>query len=59
MAARWIGVYRAYAAPDSSPTSVITVPPERHFPRPVIVIHGILAVATVVLVLFAVFFSGS
>jgi hypothetical protein len=59
MAARWLGVYRAYAAPNSSATRVITVPPERYFPRPVIVIHGLLAVATVVLVLFSVFFDGS
>jgi hypothetical protein len=59
MAARWIGVYRAYAAPDSSATRVITVPPERHFPRPVIVIHGIMAVATVALVLGALLFGGS
>jgi hypothetical protein len=59
MAWRWIRVYRAYAAPDSSPGRVIVVPPERHFPRPVIVIHGIFAVATLVLVLFVVFFSGS
>jgi hypothetical protein len=59
MAARWIGVYRAYAAPESSLVRVITVPPERHFPRPVIVIHGISAAATVTLVLFTVFFTGS
>jgi hypothetical protein len=58
MAARWIGVYRAYATPASS-TRVIVVPPERHFPRPVIVIHGIFAIATIALVVFAVFFSGS
>jgi hypothetical protein len=59
MAARWIGVYRAYAAPSSSPMRVIAVPPERHFPRPVIVIHGLFAVATLALVVSAVFFSGS
>ncbi|MGH3207969.1 MAG: hypothetical protein ACRDNO_09415 [Trebonia sp.] len=59
MATRWIGVYRAYAAPNSSPMRVIAVPPERHFPRPVIVIHGLFAFATLVLVVFAVFFSGS
>jgi hypothetical protein len=58
MAARWIGVYRAYAAPGSSPTRVIAVPPERHFPRPVIVIHGLFAVTTLALVVSAVFFSG-
>ena len=59
MAARWVGVYRAYAAPASSPTSVIVVPPERHFPRPVILIHGIFAVVTLGLVVYAVFLSGS
>ena len=59
MAARWIGVYRAYAAPDSSPTMVVTVPPERYFPRPVVLLHGVLAVTTVVLVVLTVFFDGS
>ena len=59
MAARWVGVYRAYAAPESSMARVITVPPERHFPRPVIVIHGLSAAVTVSLVLFTVFFAGS
>ena len=59
MAARWIGVYRLYAAPGSMPSSVIAVPPERHFPRPVILIHGIFAFATIAFVVFAVFFSGS
>ena len=59
MAARWIGVYRAYAAPGSTPTRLIAVPPERHFPRAVIVAHGIFAVATIVLVVLTVFFTGS
>jgi hypothetical protein len=59
MAVRWIRVYRGYAAPGSSPTRVVAVPPERHFPRPVIVIHGLFAVATLTLVVLAVFFSGS
>jgi hypothetical protein len=59
MAARWVGVYRAYAAPAAISTSVIAVPPERHFPRPVIVIHGICAIVTIGLVVYAVFFSGS
>jgi hypothetical protein len=59
MAGRWVTVYRAYAAPDSSPGRVIVVPPERHFPRPVILIHGIFAIATIVLVVLAVFFSGN
>ena len=59
MAARWIGVYRAYAAPGSSAGLLVAVPPERHFPRPVIVIHGLFALATLILVVSAVFFSGS
>ena len=52
MAARWIGVYRAFAAPVPSLGRKITVPPERHFPLPVVVAHGILAITTLVLVLF-------
>jgi hypothetical protein len=55
MAIRWIKVYRDFAAPHSSQTSLVTVPPERHFPLPVIVIHGAFAFATIGLVLFAVF----
>ena len=59
MVTRWIGVYRAYAAPSSSPSRLITVPPERHFPRPVVVVHGAFAVATIVLVVSSVFFTSS
>jgi hypothetical protein len=59
MAARWIGVYRAYAAPDSSQSMIIRVPPERHFPRSVVALHGILAVSTLVLVTLSVLFDGS
>lgn len=59
MAARWISVYRAYAAPASVPTKLSAVPPERHFPRPVIVIHGLFATATIFLVVFTVFFTSS
>ena len=59
MAARWVGVYRTYAAPGSLPTAVIAVPPERHFPRPVVAIHGIFATVTIGMVLWAVFMSGS
>ena len=57
MAVRWIGVYRAYEAPGSPSAAVVTVPPERHFPRPVVIIHGVLAVITVVLVLYSVLFD--
>ena len=58
MAARWIRVYRAVPAPGPSLTRTITVPPERNFSLPVVVAHGILAVTTLVLVLFTVFFTG-
>lgn len=57
MVGRWIGVYRAYAAPSSSPSRLITVPPERHFPRPVVILHGAFALATVVLVVSSVLFT--
>jgi hypothetical protein len=52
MAARWIRVYRAFTAPGPSLTRRIAVPAERNFPLPVVVAHGILAVTTLVLVLF-------
>ena len=51
MAARWIGVYRKVAAPGPSLTRQAIVPPERNFPLPVVIIHGVLAVTTLVLVL--------
>ena len=52
MAARWIGVYRAVGNPGPSLTRKVNVPPERNFPLPVVVAHGILAVTTLTLVLF-------
>jgi hypothetical protein len=52
MAARWIGVYRAFGAPGPPLTRRIAVPPERNFPLPVVIAHGLLAVITLVLVLF-------
>lgn len=58
MAARWIRVYRAFTDPGPSLTRVVTVPPERHFPLPVVVAHGILAVTTIVMVLFTVLVAG-
>jgi hypothetical protein len=53
MAARWITVYRAHAASTvrRSRGSGPAVPPERHFPLPVVIGHGILAATTIVLVL--------
>ena len=57
MLTRWIPVHRAANASfdearSASPGSVAVVigPPERNFPVPVVVVHGIFAVITVVLV---------
>jgi hypothetical protein len=58
MAARWIGVYRAFADPGPSFTRSSAAPPERSFPLPVVVIHGIVAVTTLVLVLFTALGAG-
>ncbi|MEV7794814.1 hypothetical protein [Streptomyces sp. NPDC087512] len=56
MLARWIPVHRDRATPAAAgaaagPGTAGTVPAERHFPVPVVVAHGLLAVATLVLVL--------
>lgn len=51
MASRWITVYRTVAAPGPSLTRSTIVPPERNFPLPVVILHGLMAVTTVVLVL--------
>jgi len=59
MAFRWLQVYRQYAKPALASTRLVSVPPERHFPRPVIVIHGLLAFVTIGLVVFTVFFTES
>ena len=58
MAARWIRVYRAFVAPGPSLTRKIAVPPERNFPLPVVVAHGVLAVTTLVLVLVTALGAG-
>ena len=50
MAARWVGVYRTFAKPGPSLAAKRTVPPERNFPVPVVIVHGLLGVTTIVLV---------
>jgi hypothetical protein len=50
MAVRWISVYRRYGAPGSAAALEVAVPPERHFPVPVILLHGTFAVVTIALV---------
>jgi hypothetical protein len=67
MAGRWIGVYRMYKTPSAVvvPTGARgaagadAVPPERKFPVPVVIAHGVLAVATIVIVLLTAFSPGS
>ena len=61
LAVRWIGVYRAHQTPaavlvpfgarGADSLTPAPVPPERNLPVPVVVAHGLLAAATVVLVL--------
>jgi hypothetical protein len=51
MAVRWVSVYRAHdSAAVRGERAGITVPPERNFPLPVVIGHGLFAVATIVLV---------
>jgi len=52
MAGRWIIVYRTYARPGPSLSRREIVPPERNFPLPVVIAHGVLAITTLVLVIF-------
>jgi hypothetical protein len=52
MAARWIPVQRNYAKPGPSLASRRTVPPERNFPVPVVIAHGLLGLTTIVLVVY-------
>jgi manganese efflux pump family protein len=58
MAARWIRVYRTVGDPGPSLTRNVSVPPERNFPLPVVVAHGLLAVTTVILVVFTALSAG-
>ena len=64
MLARWIPVYRnsmasATPAAGGSPAGSDDAVPERSFPVAVVAAHGLLAVATVVLVLLAMVGIGS
>lgn len=59
MFARWLPVYRARATAgaaielDESAGAAPAEPAERHFPVPVVLLHGLLAATTLVLVLIA------
>ncbi len=51
MAYRWLGVRREQAAGAGAGQVRMAVPPERHIPPAAVVVHGLFAVTTVVLVL--------
>ncbi len=60
MGIRWITVYRT-AAPRAAPLASgaqAAVPPERHFPLPVVIGHGVFAAATITLVVLTAFGEG-
>jgi hypothetical protein len=61
MAARWVKVYRVHGSPSRhGARQAMAGPPERNFPLPVVIGHGVFALATIVLVfLTAVRESGS
>ena len=44
---------RRQAAASAAPEATPGLPAEQHFPVPIVALHGLLAVATVVLVLLA------
>jgi len=50
MAVRWVRVYRTHPKPGRSMIGKKTVPPERNFPLPVVIAHGLLGVTTIALV---------
>jgi hypothetical protein len=52
MAARWVPVQRTYAKPGPSLASRRAVPPERNFPVPVVIAHGLLGLTTIILVVY-------
>jgi hypothetical protein len=67
MAGRWLGVYRMYKTPSAvvvptgahAASSPAAAPPERKFPVPVVIAHGLLAVATIIMVLLTALVPGS
>lgn len=53
MAARWVQVYRTHPQPGRSAVIRKTVPPERNFPLPLVIAHGLLGLTTIALVLLS------
>lgn len=60
MGKRWIGVYRAHStfAQGQRHRAGGDVPPERHLPLPVVILHGAFAGATILLVALTAFDIG-
>jgi hypothetical protein len=56
LAGRWIGVYRTTPADSGSGGGAAraVVPPERNFPLPAVIGHGVFAITTLILVLLTV-----
>lgn len=54
MVVRWLPVRRGHAQPVGGPSATLEDAPERSFPVPVVLAHGVLAVVTVVLGLLAI-----
>jgi|HubBroStandDraft_6_1064221.scaffolds.fasta_scaffold1325073_1 hypothetical protein len=52
MGSRWIKVYRTHKNPALT-SGGAGIPPERHLPLPLVIAHGVLGVATVLLVALA------
>jgi hypothetical protein len=62
MAVRWIEVYRTHSLPPAVGVAAsaggevrtrVPTPPERHFPLPVVIAHGVFAASTLFLVLLS------
>lgn len=51
MAGRWVRVRSTAPAPGLARAQKVTIPPERNFPVPVVITHGVLAFTTIGLVI--------
>jgi hypothetical protein len=63
LAIRWLVVYRATRSRDGRAAGryagAAPAPPERHFPVPVVIAHGLAALTTIVLVVLAALRGGA
>jgi hypothetical protein len=59
LARRWFTVYRSVPAGSGGGGGQAAVPPERNFPLPVVIGHGVLAFTTLILVLLTAAGIGS